>query len=62
MPPSSLKVGKSANDALALTNCVVVNKNEFANTPSRYIIINNQFVFTIMQVDPADIDAFKLVC
>jgi hypothetical protein len=48
MPPSVLKIGKAANDQLALTNCLIVNRSDFPTTAIKYILINNQFAFTIL--------------
>jgi hypothetical protein len=51
MPPATLKVGKASNDALALTNCLVVSKQDFPpghpSTP-KYVLLNRTFAFTLL--------------
>lgn len=50
MPPASLKVGKAANDQLALTNCLIVNRSDFPTTAIKYLLVNQHYVFTILYV------------
>lgn len=49
MPPPTLRVSKAATDAQALTNCLIVNKDEFPSSV-RYVLINGQFCFTALYV------------
>ncbi len=49
--PASIKVGKASNTALALTNCLIVNKRDFPpNAGVKYILVNGRYVFTILYV------------
>lgn len=45
----SFRIAKAANDTLALTNCLIVNKADFPT--GKYILVNNNYVFSVLVDD-----------
>jgi vesicle-fusing ATPase len=51
MAPPVLKVNKASSDALALTNCLIVNKHDFQSSVTKYLLVNQLYVFTVLRDD-----------